>query len=58
MSIVLATLGAGAATDLGPLAAGYVLVLAIAGPVLMRSPAVVERAGAKHLPGVAPGLEV
>ena len=58
MSIVLATLGAGAATDLGPLAAGYVLGLAIAGPVLMRYPAVVERAGAKLLPGVPPGLEV
>ncbi len=58
MSIVLATLGAGAAADLGPLAVGYVLVLAIAGPVLMRYPAVVERVRAKLLPGVAPGLEI
>jgi monovalent cation:H+ antiporter-2, CPA2 family len=42
MSIVLASLGAGAATGLEALAAGYVLVLAIAGPVLMRYPAFVD----------------
>jgi hypothetical protein len=42
MSIVLASLGAGAAAGLEALAAGYVLVLAIAGPVLMRYPALVD----------------
>ena len=42
MSIVLASLGAGAAARLEPLAAGYVLVLAIAGPVLMRYPTFVD----------------
>jgi CPA2 family monovalent cation:H+ antiporter-2 len=42
MSIVLASLGAGAAAGLEALAAGYVLVLAIAGPVLMRYPAFVD----------------
>jgi CPA2 family monovalent cation:H+ antiporter-2 len=47
MSIVLAGLGVGAGiqSDLAPLAAGYVLVLAIAGPIVMRFPhAVVPRA--------------
>ena len=43
LSIVLATLGAGAAPELAPLAAGYVLILAIAGPVLMRYPGAVDR---------------
>jgi hypothetical protein len=33
---------AGAAAELEPLAAGYELVLAIAGPVLMRYPTVVD----------------
>src|SRR3954452_921522 len=42
MSIVLASLGAGAAIGLEALAAGYVRVLAIAGPVLMRYPAFVD----------------
>jgi CPA2 family monovalent cation:H+ antiporter-2 len=42
MSIVLASLGATAAPDLRPLAAGYVLVLAVVGPVLMRYPGVVD----------------
>jgi CPA2 family monovalent cation:H+ antiporter-2 len=42
MSIVLATLGAGATAELEPLAAGYVLVLAIVGPVLMRFPEPVD----------------
>jgi monovalent cation:H+ antiporter-2, CPA2 family len=42
MSIVLATLGAAAAPDLGPLAAGYVLLLAIAGPLLMRYPGAID----------------
>jgi len=42
MSIVLAGLGAAAGIEpqLAPLAAGYVLILAIAGPVLMRYPGV------------------
>jgi CPA2 family monovalent cation:H+ antiporter-2 len=64
MSIVLASLGAGAAAQLEPLAAGYVLVLAIGGPLLMRfSPEPEEaaaRAGAavrEGLPATAPGLD-
>jgi monovalent cation:H+ antiporter-2, CPA2 family len=46
IAIVLAGLGvsAGIEPDLAPLAAGYVLVLAIAGPVLMRVPLPVPRA--------------
>jgi CPA2 family monovalent cation:H+ antiporter-2 len=49
MSIVLAGLAvtAGVEPQLAPLAAGYVLVLAIAGPVLMRFP------GALRFPGAA-----
>ena len=45
MSIVLAGLGASAGVEplLAPLAAGYVLLLAIAGPILMRYPEVVLR---------------
>jgi CPA2 family monovalent cation:H+ antiporter-2 len=35
-SIVIAGLGAGIEPQLGPLAAAYVLLLAIAGPILMR----------------------
>jgi monovalent cation:H+ antiporter-2, CPA2 family len=42
MSIVLASLGAGAAVGLEALSAGYVLALAIAGPVLIRYPAFVD----------------
>jgi hypothetical protein len=64
MSIVLASLGAGAASQLEPLAAGYVLVLAIAGPMLMRFSPEPEDAGARAraslregLPGAAPGLD-
>jgi CPA2 family monovalent cation:H+ antiporter-2 len=64
MSIVLASLGAGAASQLQPLAAGYVLVLAIAGPVLMRLSPEPEDAAAparaalhEGLPGAAPGLD-
>ena len=64
MSIVLASLGAGAASQLEPLAAGYVLVLAIAGPVLMRFSPEPEDAAAparaalrEGLPGAAPGLD-
>lgn len=46
MAVVLAGLAAGAGLEprLAPLAAGYVVVLAIVGPVLMRSPEVVLRA--------------
>ena len=49
LSIVLASLGAGAgaASQLQPLAAGYVLVLAIAGPVLMRLSPEPEHAAAR-----------
>ena len=45
MSIVIAGLGVGAGIepDLAPLAAGYVLLMAIAGPVLMRYPGIVLR---------------
>ena len=64
MSIVLASLGAGAASQLEPLAAGYVLVLAIAGPVLMRLSLDPEDAAPRaraalreDLPRTAPGLD-
>jgi monovalent cation:H+ antiporter-2, CPA2 family len=43
MSIVLATLGAEVEPQLGPLAAAYVLLLAIAGPILMHWSDVVLR---------------
>jgi K+:H+ antiporter subunit KhtU len=43
MSIVLATLGAQVEPQLGPLAAAYVLLLAIGGPILMHYSDVVLR---------------